>query len=59
MGKVHAFHKTLFCNQLVLIACCQFRAVLMEQKTWSEHSGMEANEKPVQNFEEGMQAHLW
>ena len=49
MGKVHAFHKSLFCNYLVLITQCQFCPVLMEKNSWSVHSDMETIEKPVQN----------
>ena len=48
MGKVHAFHNSLFCHWLVLITHCQFYPMLMEKNSWSEHSGMEHNEKPVQ-----------
>jgi hypothetical protein len=48
MGIVHAFHKVHFCNQLALITYCQFCPAWMEQKTWSEHSVMETNQKPVQ-----------
>ena len=49
MGKVHAFHKSLFCHWLVLITHCQFCPVLMEKNSWSVHSDMETAEKPVQN----------
>src|ERR1700690_1564505 len=49
MGKVHAFHKSLFCHWLVLITRCQFCSVLMLENSWSVHSDMETNEKPVQN----------
>jgi len=49
MGKVHAFHKLLFCGWLVLITQCQFCPVLMERKTWSVHSDMENTEKPAHN----------
>jgi hypothetical protein len=48
MGKAHAFYKMLFCGCLVLITHRQFCHALMEQKTRSEHSGMETSEKPVQ-----------
>ena len=49
MGKVHAFHNSLFCHWLVLITHCQFCHVLMEKNSWSVHSDMETAEKPVQN----------
>jgi hypothetical protein len=49
MGKVHAFHKSLFCHWLVLISHCQFCPALMDKKSWSVHSEMEPAEKPVQN----------
>ncbi len=49
MGKVRAFHKSLFCNYLVLITHSQFCAVLMLENSWSVHSDMENAEKPVQN----------
>ena len=49
MGKVHAFHKSQFCQWLVLITHSQFRLVLMDKNSWSEHSDMEPREKPVQN----------
>ena len=49
MGKVHAFHNSLFCRWLVLITHCQFCHVLMEKNSWSVHSDMEIAEKPVQN----------
>ena len=49
MGKVHAFHKPLFCHWLVLITQCQFCHVLMLENSWSVHSDMETTEKPAQN----------
>src|SRR5208283_4185112 len=49
MGKVHAFHKSLFFDQLVLITHPQFCPVLMLKNSWSVHSDMETTEKPVQN----------
>ncbi len=49
MGKVHAFHNSLFCHWLVLITRCQFCLVLMLKNSWSVHSDMETAEKPVQN----------
>ena len=49
MGKVHAFHKPLFCHWLVLITRYQFCPVLMYKNSWSVHSEMETPEKPVQN----------
>jgi hypothetical protein len=49
MGKVHAFHKSLFCHWLILIAHYQFCYMLMEQKEWSVHFDMEESQKPVQN----------
>ncbi len=49
MGKVHAFHKSLFYHWLVLITHCQFCPVLMLENSWSVHSDMETTEKPVQN----------
>ena len=51
MGKVHAFHKLLFCGWLVLITQCQFCLVLMERKTWSLHFVLDPSEEPVQNPE--------
>ena len=49
MGKVHAFHKSLFFLWLVLITNRQICHVLMDKKSWSAHSDMETTEKPVQN----------
>jgi hypothetical protein len=49
MGKVHAFQEPLFYHCLVLITYCQFCRALMDENSWSEHSGMETAEKPVQN----------
>jgi hypothetical protein len=49
MGKVHAFHKSLFCDWLVLITQCQFCLVLMLENSWSVHFDMENAEKPVQS----------
>ena len=48
IGKVHAFHKSLFCNWLILITRRQFCLLLMLENSWSVHSDMETSEKPVQ-----------
>ena len=52
MGKVHAFHKSLFRHWLVLITRCQFCHALMLENSWSVHFVMEVKENTVQNDEE-------